>query len=91
MPQAVNEAVVLLRRVRCAHNASAFEVDNVIEPKAAGHAHGIGLVHVWSRALRSLLCIAVRASLSAVEDAERVRGVRVANPSAVAAFEGCGR
>ena len=57
--------------MRCAHDATALKINNAIDAKATSHRQGIDLLHVWSPALRSDVCIAVRVSLMAVEESER--------------------
>ena len=46
LPQAVNEAVVLLWRMWCANNVSALQINNAIDTKASKHRHGVDLLHM---------------------------------------------
>ena len=53
LPQAVNQAIILLWRIWCANDASAALVLNAIDPKAcaARQRRGVDLRHMWISAL----------------------------------------
>ena len=86
LPQAINEAVVLLWRMWCANDTSALQIHNTIDTHASRRRHGVDLLHMRVSAFRAQLCIAMEFSILPVERTNRICIIHVTNPAAVVAF-----